>query len=290
MNLNDTQQRVRSTTILILVGLAVVFLILDSTGNLDRTFAFLRNPITAVMDWTAGRVDSFAGVFAGPRDLQIAKTEIASLQARVEELEQENALLRERQSEYELYTEMFNRAAEAPQFERVTAAVIGHDTSPVFQSIIIDKGTNDGVLPGMPVESPRGLVGQVFRASPRSAQILLLTDNISSIPARLSTSRATGMLFGGGTGGELVMDWIDQEAQPGLGEIVLTSGLGGQFPSDLVIGQVVEVQRSEAELFQRAVVQPAVDFDALEMVFVLTSFEPIDTTIFDEPPEAVPLP
>jgi rod shape-determining protein MreC len=63
---------------------------------------------------------------------------------------------------------------------------------------------------------------------------------------------------------------------------VLTSGLGGRFPQDLVIGRVIEVDRREAELFQRAVVQPAVDFDSLEVLFVVTDFEPVDTQVFDE--------
>lgn len=290
MNLNDTQQRVRSTTILVLAGLTLLFLLLDSSGNLDTAFAFLRSPVATVMDWTAGRVDSFADLFAGPRDLQVAQQRITELEAINAELERQNAELLNRQSDYQLYLEMFNRASQAPQFERVTAAVIGRDTSPVFRSIIIDRGTSDGVLPGMPVESARGLVGQVFRASPNAAQVLLITDNISSIGARLSASRTTGIVFGSGGSGPLTMDWIDQEAQIEVGDVVLTSGLGGQFPADLVIGRVINVERNEADLFQHASVQPAVDFNDLELVFVLTNFQPTDTTIFDEPPETLPAP
>ena len=290
MNLHDTEQRVRSTTILVLAALALFFLVLDSTGNLDSAFAFLRSPVATVMNWTAGRVDNFAGVFAGPRDLQQAELRIAELEARNAQLERENAELLNRQSDYQLYVEMFNRASQSPQFERVTAAVVGRDTSPAFRSIIIDRGTQDGVLPGMPVESARGLVGQVFRASPHAAQVLLLTDNISSIAARLSASRATGIIFGSGSSGPLTMDWIEQEAQVEVGDVVLTSGLGGKFPQDLVIGRVVDAERNEADLFQHATVQPAVDFEDLEIVFVLTNFEQLDTSIFDEPPETLPAP
>lgn len=290
MNLNDTQQRIRSTTVLVLVGLALVFLILDSTGNLDNAFAFLRSPVGSIMGWTADRVDRFAEVFAGPRDLQAAQQRISELEAQNAQLERENAELLNRQSDYQLYVEMFNRASQAPQFERVTATVIGRDTSPVFRSVIIDRGTEDGVLPGMPVESARGLVGQVYRASPGAAQVLLVTDNISSIAARLSASRATGIVFGSGSSGPLSMNWIDQEAQIEVGDVVLTSGLGGQFPADLVIGRVVAFERNEADLFQTATVQPAVEFTDLEIVFVLTNFETVDTSAFDEPPETLPVP
>jgi rod shape-determining protein MreC len=69
-----------------------------------------------------------------------------------------------------------------------------------------------------------------------------------------------------------------------VGELVVTSGLGGKFPENLVIGRVVQVDRNEAELFQRAVVQPAVDFNALELVFVVTEFETVNTEIFAEEP------
>ena len=80
----------------------------------------------------------------------------------------------------------------------------------------------------------------------------------------------------------MTIDWIDLKHQLDVGEVVLTSGLGGRFPQDLVVGRVIEVDRREAELFQRAVVQPAVDFDSLEVLFVITDFEAVDTEIFSE--------
>ncbi|MCA9977825.1 MAG: rod shape-determining protein MreC, partial [Anaerolineales bacterium] len=204
--------------------------------------------------------------------------------ARVDELERENEGLREIQGEYQLLLDLFNRARQQPDFTRLTAAVIGQDTSPSLRSIIIDKGSEDGIVVGMPVESARGLVGQVFRTTPNSAQVVLITDNASSIPSRLGSSRATGLLRGGGLGGSVSIDWIDLQYEIAIGEVVLTSGLGSKFPQDMVIGRVIEVQRNEAELFQRAIVQPAVEFDALEIVFVITDFRPVDTEIFTSPP------
>ncbi len=76
------------------------------------------------------------------------------------------------------------------------------------------------------------------------------------------------------------IDWIDLKHQIEIGEVVLTSGLGGKFPQDMVIGRVSEIERREADLFQRAIVQPAVDFDAMEIVFVISNFQPVDTGIF----------
>lgn len=282
MNLNDTQQRIRWITLGGLVALAVLLTILDQTGNLDAALQFVRDPITTLMGWTAAPTEAVTDVLDGPRDIQTAREEIQTLEERVALLEREIEELREIEGEYQLLLDLFNRARQTPDYRRLTAAVIGQDTNQAVRSIVIDKGSSDGVRVGMPVESARGLVGQVYRTTPNSAQIVLITDSSSAVPARLGTSRATGILRGGGIGGSMAIDWIDLKYQVEIGEVVMTSGLGGRFPQDLVIGRVIDVDRREAELFQRATVQPAVDFDALEIVFVITDFEPVDFELFNE--------
>jgi len=272
-------------TLAVLVGATILLLVLDTTGSLDGVFNFFEDPISGVMGWTTVRTEALVDTITGPDDIQDARAQIVSLQSQVDALQRENEQLREIEGEFRLLQDLFNRARESPEFQRLTASIIGYDTSPLFRSIILDKGANDGVHVGMPVESARGLVGQVYRTSGHSAMVILITDNISSIPARLGTSRATGIVRGGGLGGAMTMDWIDLESQIDVGEVVLTSGLGGRFPEDMVIGRIIEVERYEADLFQRATVQPAVDFDSLEMVFVITDFRDIDTSIFDSIPD-----
>lgn len=281
--MSEAQKRIRWGTFAILVGVALLLTYLDSTGNLGGALAVVRNPFTVVLSFTSTRSESAAGLLEGPRDLQTARIEIADLQARVAELERENEELREIEGEWRILQDLFNRARQSPEFTRQIASVIGYDTSPSVRSIIIDKGTADGIRVGMPVESSRGLVGIVFRAAPNFSQVALITDNASAIPARLGNSRATGILSGGGLGGPLTMDWVDLKYNLEIGEVVLTSGLGGSFPQDIVVGRVIEVNRSEANLFQQAVVQPATDFENLEIVFVITNFQPVNTAIFDNP-------
>ena len=280
MNLNEAQKRIRWATFAILIGIALLLTVLDRTGNLDAAFGVIRNPITSIMGFTAARSQALDDVLAGPRDLETARTEIARLEQRIDALERENEELREVEGEYQLLLDLFNRARQAPDYQRLTASVIGLDSSTAVRSIIIDKGSDDGVRVGMPVESARGLVGQVFRTTANSSQIVIITDSSSAVPARLGNSRATGILRGGGVGGSLSIDWIDLKHQVEVGEVVLTSGLGGRFPQDLVLGRVIVIDRREAELFQRAIVQTAVDFEDLEVLFVITDFEAVDTEIF----------
>ena len=291
MNPNRTRDRVRWVTLLVLVGVTFLLVVLDTIGSLDSAFEFIESPFSSLLNWTSVRTDAVVDSLSGPQDLQATLAELDQLRLQVDSLQRENEQLREIQGEYQLLLDLFDRARESPEFGRQTAAVIGYDTSPLFRSIIIDKGSDDGVFVGMPVESARGLVGQVFRATAHSAMVILITDNISSIPARLDASRATGIVRGGGLGGSMTMDWIGLEEKAAVGEVVLTSGLGGNFPQDMVIGRVVDLEKRESDLFQRAVVQPVVDFNSLELVFVITDFREIDTSIFDTiPSDLVPSP
>lgn len=281
MNLQDLQDRARWAMFVVLGGIALFLFILDSTGNMGNFFSFLQDPMAAVMAWSAERTDVVTDRLAAPRDLPEALAEINALRARVDELERQNEELREFQGEAQILRELFDRARETPEYRRVTANVIGRDTSLAFRGIIIDRGSGDGVFNGMPVEGARGLVGIVYRTTPSAAFVMLVTDSSSRVPARLGDTRATGMLGGGGLGGNLAMEWISLEARVEQGELVTTSGMGGMFPAGLIIGRVMEVERREAELFQRAVVQPAVDFGSLEIVFVITNFPHVDTSVFD---------
>jgi rod shape-determining protein MreC len=284
MNLGRTQQRIRWLTLALLVGSGLLLTILDSTGALVGVLGFVRDPLSAITAWTADRADTAGDIIAGPRNLAAAREEIAALQATVDEQARTIEELSEAQGEAQVLRELFGQAADTPEYRRIIADVIGQDTNPALQSILIDKGIEDGVRAGMPVEAARGLIGQVYRATNNAAQVALLTETASAIPVRLGTTRATGMLRGAGRGALPTLDWIDLQYVVEVGELVMTSGLGGNFPADLVIGRVVEVERNEAELFQRAIVQPAVDFRTLETVFVVTDFNTVDTEIFSEEP------
>lgn len=276
--------RLRAIIIGTLVGLALLLTFLDNTGNLDAVLAFVRDPAAVVLRWTSGQANQVSDLVEGPRNLTEAREYIAFLEAEIDRLENENETLREVEGDYQNVLDLVNRARQTPEISRITAEVIGYDPSPAVRSIIIDRGTEDGVIVGMPVESARGLVGRVFRTTANASQVALVTDNASSIPVRLGNSRATGLMQGGGLGGETVIDWIDQGYTLNRNEVVLTSGLGGNFPEGLIVGRVREVQKNDAELFQQAIVQPAVDFDSLEIVFVITGFQPINTDIFSDSP------
>lgn len=290
----NSPTNIRWLAILAIIGAAFILFIIDSTGNSAQLVRILLDPAAEVSALISRPTDALADTLSGPRSLQEALVEMEEMRQRVDALEQENERLRELEGEYNLLLSLFDYANETPQSERVIAGVIGRDSSPLFESIIIDKGTNDGIQVGMPVDSERGLVGQVFRTTPDSALVLLISDTSSSVPARMSESRATGLIHGGGSSENLRMDWIPLEAEVAVGDVVLTSGLIGQFdqgilvgrfPKGLIIGRIASVERSDAEILQRALIQTDVNFDDLELVFVITDFPKVDITPFENPLE-----
>jgi rod shape-determining protein MreC len=262
------------------LGLMVV----DATGNMEVLFSFMRDPFGVALNWTSAQVVPAFNSIEGPNDLDEAKAIIANLEQQVDYLEQENEQLREIAGENQLYEALLNLAQQTPTYERLAVQVIAFNSSPYFQSVVINAGTNNGLLVGMPVESTRGLIGQIYRTSPNASQVLLVSDTNSHIPVRLGNSRATGILQGSGASRDMIIDWIDLEESIEVGEPVLTAGLGGRFPEDLILGRVTSIDRRESELHQKASVRANTDFEDLEIVTVITNFQPVDTTAFDTPP------
>jgi len=142
-------------------------------------------------------------------------------------------------------------------------------------TIGIDLGAQQGIERGMPVVTEAGLVGRIDKVYPDSSTVLLLSDASSAVDAMLqrSTSRAVGVVQGI-AGGQPVMDYITQDADVSVGDLIITSGLGSAFPKGLVVGQVESVRRKDYEMYQQAVVRPTVKFDQLEIVLVITNFKP----------------
>ncbi len=222
------------------------------------------------------------------RDLRDLRQSNAQLQAEVNRLSVENARLTDVERENESLRQLLNFTRNNPWYDYKAAAVVGHkigeDTSNLLFSIFIDVGARDGVAVDMPVITDRGLVGRVVAVGPNVAEVLPLIDPASAVNARVSTSRVPGIVRGNIDGG-LVMERIPQGETVSPGDIVLTSGLGGNFPDKLVIGQVTEVFQRDLDMFQSARVRSTVDFGKLETVLVITTFTPTD---FEQELQVVP--
>lgn len=271
---SNSAEQIRWRLFIVFVAISLVLLVLDTTGQLSVVSSYARVPFSAVQNWVSNRVRNVESNLSSPRDLAALQAENEQLRSRISELERQNEELLEIYAEYTILASLMEYARENPEYRRLAADIIGWDTSNLVRTLIINKGESEGIKVGMPVETERGLVGRIIAVSPHAAQVQLLSDPGSSINARLGTSRADGTVVGQLTS-HLTMKWIEQDIPISENELVMTSGLGGNFPPDLIIGRIVNIQQSASELFQEGEVRPAVDFDQLEIVLVITDFEPV---------------
>jgi rod shape-determining protein MreC len=152
----------------------------------------------------------------------------------------------------------------------VTAEVVGLDPSGWYKTIIINRGTNDGVGKGMPVISPDGVVGQIVTASYEYAKVMLMIDRSNAIDALIQRNRTRGIVEGESEG-LCRFKYVVRKAELQVGDVVVSSGLDRIFPKGLRIGTVESIAKTESGIFQDVKVAPFVDFDRLEEVLVIVS-------------------
>jgi rod shape-determining protein MreC len=271
--------RTRSTRglVILLVTVSLVIITIDykegSNGPLARlgnaalsVIAPLQNAVTRV----TRPIGSF---FAG-----VAK--VPSLQGRIHELE---SRLREMQARDLSRVSLEQQIARLQKLldlkqtlgldHSTGARVISSGVSNFEWSVDIDKGSNDGIRPGMAVVADGGLVGNVTQASAFGSKVTLILDPGMKVAGRLVTSQTTGELVGQGNH-DLRMDLVDASTRVEVGEPVETVGFpGGLYPQGIPVGQVSSVGTDRVTNAKLITVRPAVDFSSLDYVLVVQSPE-----------------
>jgi rod shape-determining protein MreC len=259
-----------------LVVLAVLGLALHETGQIKPLEDFILIIIGPVQRSVAGLVSSGADLFQTFRDVRELRAENTRLQEANNALVSENIRLKEIEAENATLRDLLEFKRNSPTLQTRAADVIGRDTNPLLKYILISVGEMDGIRIGMPVVAGGSrLVGRIAAVSLRSAQVQLLNDAASSVNALVESSRATGLVRGQ-PDGSLKMEFIRLEETVVENDIILTSGVGGNFPRALIIGQVASVEKRDIDLFQTAIIRPAADLTKLEIVLVITNFEPME--------------
>ena len=209
-----------------------------------------------------------------------------------EQLKQKNAELANELIEYESLKDEVERLREALNFTEsrsnynyVGVNIIGYSGSSLSDGYIIDKGSNDGIAKNMVVVSYKGLVGKVTKVSSNFAVVQsILNENIAVAVMDQQTRDATGVLQGlsdkKDTNMTVVYNLpIDSDVKEG--DIIITSGLGKIYPKEIPVGTVVSVQEDNVKVMKSAVVEPFVNFNKLEELFVVIPNSNIDEIEYD---------
>jgi len=273
--MNSSANRTFQTVVILIISISLILLALG--GYLTPVSRVILNPIISAQTWLAARFQAIQSLINAPSDVTTLRQRNLELEAEIAVLQVQIIELQQQVSETEVLSTLVDYARSKPENRYEAAAVIGRDYSPFFQYIIINKGSDQGFRRGMPVVTQQGLVGQIASVSPVASRVQLINDAASSVNVVVQPSEAEAVLNGTLTG-EVTMEMIPQNANVQPGDLIITSGLGGNYPQNLVIGQVSTVRSKEYDLFQSASVQPAVNFKQLEIVLVIINFQPVDFT------------
>lgn len=231
----------------------------------DRSVLALSSPLQSAFTWLfsglSSTVEGYVALRGSHDAANACRAELSQSRAELNELTEvkaENQRLREALG--------FVEQASGPA---VMARVIGLNSTPQFQSFRIDRGEEDGVRVGMPVVTPRGVVGQVVRSVGGSADVMVMLDPQSRIGALVQRSRVRGTVVGAGDGQKMLLDYVRREEDITDGDVVVTAGTDGIFPRGLVVGTVRAVTRPTVGLFLYGQLEPAVDLARVEEVLVL---------------------
>jgi len=220
------------------------------------------------LQWGFDRIaDRCSKLFVWMRGIRDLRDENARLNLLVEHLCLELQVLREQSHENETLRSLLRCRERAP-FETLSAQVIGRDPSQWFRSIVLDRGTKEGVRPYMPVITAEGLVGITTEVSPFASRAKILMDPSIRVGVLIQETRAEAVLEGRLENG-CELRYLARDPQVETGATLVTSGLGGLYPKGIPVGRITRLVDKEEDLFLKARVMPSVDFSHLDRVLIV---------------------
>ena len=267
---------------LLLLVIIISLAVMNATATQRTNITFLEKmirdtyvPLQSGVSSFRNNWDGWTAVFSDKRHLQ---QQVKLLETENSQLSMENQSLQEYKQESFRLRKMLNfDNANREKYDLLPAHLIARSPNNWYESIIIDRGSRQGVKKGMPVISPGGLVGRVGSVSENSAQVSLITDREMAVGAIIQKTRETnGIVEGLGDSNELRMINIPYYSKINEGDRIISSGLSAIYPPGINIGTVMEVSREPNGLLLVAMIKPTVDFNKLEEVFVITGYHPVE--------------
>lgn len=286
-------------TVILAVAVTTVFLLAGYAARGKYQFTFMEKAVTtalAPLESVVSKVGfSFRQVGTSTGELMTVYRDNQTLRTEIEQLRQNNVNVTEIMAENERLRTMLDYKTRAPQFDFVIAKVVARDPGTWTSTIVINRGTADGITKDMPVVTPQGLVGNIVNAYGSTSKVQLILDPRSAVGSLVQRpeSRVAGIVEGNGASSLTPrMVNIARDADIIKGDQIITSGFGGIYPKGLLVGEVNDIVNEEGGLLKYAVLKPAVDFDRLEEVFVIVRSRepaPILPVPQNQPGQAVPV-
>ncbi|MDO4261489.1 MAG: rod shape-determining protein MreC [Eubacteriales bacterium] len=261
-------------TLLCVGAMSVSFLTNFDGGILNTVSGYVLIPvqkgINAVGGWARDRVDNL-------EDLQKVRQENEELQEQVAELTLENNMLMQERYELQELRELYDLDSDYSDLDKIAANVIGKDTGNWFDMFIIDKGSDDGIAVDMNVIAGGGLVGIVTKTGPDWAQVRSIIDDMSNVSAMILKNSDLCYVRGDlemMSEGTLQLNQLrDEDDEVESGDKVVTSYASAKYHKGILIGYVNELSMDANNLTKSGSLTPAVDFEHLSTVLVITDLK-----------------
>lgn len=263
----------------VLAALCVVMMFLSySTGlggqTLGRVAGYIFVPFEQGLNGLGGWAREKKNTL---EDLAAVQAHNEQLQAQVDQLTMENSQLIQNQYRLEQLEELYTLDQSYGDFNKVAANIIATDGGNWFNTFVIDKGKQDGIDEGMNVIAGSGLVGIITKAGDNWAQVRSIIDDLTNISAKtLSTSDlcfVKGDLQLMNEGFIRIEQLKDPEEQIAIGEKIVTSHVSDRYHEGILIGYVNELSMDANNLTKSGTLTPAVDFEHLHTVLVITDLK-----------------
>lgn len=264
----------------------VLLVVMGVSANKSSKLNWLNNIVSVPMKPVQGFFSSIGrkveDTFSFFKDIEAVREENEKLRAEVSELKKENRELSFLESKNEELRHALNLKVQFGDYNILGANIIAVDPGNWFNVFKVDIGSREGVKADIPVVTgAKGLVGRVVSSDLSSANIQTIIDEESAVSGWIAKAGGGHAIVRGDMllkdKGLCKMDYIPLEVDVEVGDVIETSGLGGIYPKGIVIGEVIEVRKTNSELDRYAIIQPSADFKRLEEVFVLINNENIES-------------
>ncbi len=258
--------------------LLVVIMALSTIPSLKPNFVsnavgVLVSPVQKVI---SSMINSTQGFFTFVFNMKEYQSENEELVERINILEKEVRETEELKKENTRLRSMLEMRERQTEYETETAEVIAKEAGNWFNSFTIDKGTADGIALYNPVITDKGLVGYVAEAGTTYSKVISVIDSTASVAAVVNRTGDAAVVEGDlklQEQGLCRMVYVNRNSVITVGDYLETSGMGGIYPKGIYIGKIKEVTDDGTGLSQNAIIEPAVDFDAVSEVFVITALK-----------------
>ncbi len=265
--------------------LALIFLVLDwRTSVLDGVrsavsagLAPIRYMVAApvqVVDWSSDALVSRASLLE----------ENARLRAQLFVMERRSQQLLSLEVENDRLRELLN-ASEVLDDQFISAELVGVDPDPFTHQVILNRGSVAGAYTGQPVIDAEGLVGQVIETGPLTSRVLLLGDSEHAVPVQVNRNGVRTTVSGTGDLNTLELLFVPETADIRVGDLLITSGLGGRFPRGYPVAEVTEVTNPPGAQFARVRARPLSNLDRTRHVLLVDTQRPSDDSERTAPQE-----